>query len=285
MSFFSGVSNFLSNEPYDVFWQIGTNDPNRFIVCATNWYTLASMLQLSLRSVPSGQTYGGATVSGAMVTVDRRFGPMTAKVLYLAAKNAGADAATLAQMQREATLRGSGGMTTLLIESIRQIVRTSPSAPVSVTAADVRLPANVIPPRWGIASPAPTGWRNGAPTGMSPLRCTALVRVGDAWGLAGEDPAEPTTPAPAPAPPPPPPPPAPEHGGPPIPPAPPGPEDLPPGVTVRPVEEVGGVSWGVIGVGVATVVALSWLGLSLMKGPAAKNTQLRRPSRRRLAVA
>jgi hypothetical protein len=295
MSFFSGVSNFRSRGPYDAFWQHGSiDDPDHFVTCATNGRTFVTVLQSALRTVPSGQTYDGRTVDGSMVQVDGRFGPITAKVLYLAAKNAGTDVDTLAQIQREGVARGSGstGMTYLLTAGIKHILATTRPGE---TIGEIHLPegAQLIPPQWGIASPKPVGWENGPPAGLTGFHCTLpYSRSGEGYRLPipGETPG--TTPpppgpgetpesAPPPAPTVPTPPPAPERGGPPIGTSPPGPEDLPPGVTVRPVEEVGGVSWPVIGVGVAAVVVVSLLGLSLMRAPVAKETQLRRPSRRR----
>lgn len=280
MSFYSGISDFNSRDPYSAFWQTGSwSDPDHIVVCGTNGWMFMGLLQPLLRSVPEGQTYDGTTVSGAMIQVDRRFGPITAKVLWLAAKNAGAGPATLAQMQREAVARDLSGRY-LLTAGILLVVSAANRTPFVIPEGDVgiRLPAGngLIPPRWGIEPPRPVGWVSGPPEGMPAINCTQPYLP---------EAVIPDNPPPAPSPGVPPPPPPPEQGGPPIPVPPPGPIDLPPGVTVRPVVEPGGVSWGVIGVTAAGVIVLSWLGLSLMKAPTKPSTQLRRPSRRRFATA
>ncbi len=247
MSFYSGVSDFNSASPYGAFWQIGsTSDPEHIVVCATNGFTFVSNLQSLLSSVPSGSTYDGSTVSGSMVRVDGRLGATTAKALWLAARNAGADAATLAQIQREAHGRGSVGMTQILKTAI-QLMNAPPS--LSLT---VRLPegASLIPPVWGTMPPIPTGWDFGAPAGMDMVHCTEPYSR-DGAGYYVLMPGETADPSAPPAPPPPspevpPPPPAPEHGGPPIPPAPsPATEDvpLPPGRSPMAVVQEG-ISWG-----------------------------------------
>lgn len=305
MSFFSGVSNFQSANPYDAYFEIAKPEtPERVSVCATNGRTFVELLQNTLRTTPSGATYDGRTVSGSMVTVDGRPGTMTAKVLWLRMKNLGADEDTLAQIQRESVARGSQGMTAWLKAAI-QVVGASlhPGEPLN---QDIRLPisdplnpgASLLPPQWGIEAPRPTGWTRsgGAPEGQSTVHCTTLFRDGESWSIFNGDhelaPEEPnpassdSTPASPPHPPLPPPPPSPERGGPPIPPAPPGDPELPPGITVRPVVEGGGVPWATIGVVAAGVIVVSWLGLSIMKKPSQQSTTyLRRPSRRRLATA
>lgn len=250
MSFFSGISDFNSSGPYDAFWQKGSwDDPDHITVCGTSGRPFVTTLQGLLTRTPSGVTYDGSTVSGTMVVADGRFGPMTAKVLWLAAKNAGAGADTLAQMQREAVARDLNGryLLTLAIIMVDSQLSGVPFGPS--TSSHIRLPAGsgLIPPRWGIEAPRPTDV-------AVPFVCSQPYLP--------EAVAEATPPPPSPEVPPPPPPP--EAGGPPIPPAPPGPVDLPAGVYVRPVVQEG-ITIGPILVAAGVIVAIAWGTSEIMK--------------------
>jgi len=263
MSFFSGISNFDSSGPYDAFWQKGSwDDPDHITVCATSGRPFVTTLQGLLARTPSGQTYDDSTVDGTMVVADGRFGPMTAKVEWLAAKNAGAGPDALAQMQREAVARDLSDRF-LLTVAIILIEAQMNGTPIVLLNHHIRLPAGngLIPPRWGIEAPRPTSV-------AVPIVCTQPY-LPDAV-------AEATPPPPSPEVPPPPPPP--EAGGPPIPPAPPGPIDLPPGVRVRPAVQEG-ITIGPILVAVGVLGVIAWGASEVMK--ARQNPRL--PSGLRIA--
>lgn len=256
MSFFSGISDFNSSGPYAAFWQKGPEDDLEHItVCATSGRPFVTTLQGLLTRTPSGQTYDGSTVDGTMVVADGRFGPMTAKVLWLAAHNAGAGPEALAQMHREAVARDLNGrylltIAIMLVDSQLSGVPFGPS-----TSAHIRLPAGsaLIPPRWGIEAPRPTS--------DMPMLCTQPYLPDAPENLPD---APPGTAPPPPSPEVPPPPPTPEAGGPPIPPAPPGPVDLPPGVIVRPVVQEG-ITIGPILVAAGVLGLIVWGTSEVMK--------------------
>ena len=250
MSFFSGISDFNSSGPYAAFWQKGSwDDPDHITVCATSGRPFVTTLQGLLTRTPSGVTYDGSTVNGTMVNADGRFGPMTAKVLWLAASLAGAGPEALAQMKREAIARDLSGryLLTIAIMLVDSQLTGVPFGPS--TSSHIRLPAGsgLIPPLWGIEAPRPTNV-------AVPIVCSQPYLP--------EAVAEATPPPPSPEVPPPPP--TPEAGGPPIPTAPPGPVDLPPGVYVRPVVQEG-ITIGPILVAAGVLVAIVWGASEVMK--------------------
>lgn len=213
MSFYSGVSNFNSANPYDAFWESGSllySDSDHLTVCATNGYTFVSFVQGFLHALPGGETWDGSRITGSMVDVDFRFGMKTAKALWVWAKGQGANEDVLAQIQREAVGRGSVGLTQIITTSIQLLTGNFSSI--------VHLPdgEELIPFPWGTVPPVPAGWDLGPPSGVEGYLCTQPYLPD---GPDAPQPGDP--PVPPPSPPVPPPPPAPSRGGSAIPPTPP----------------------------------------------------------------
>lgn len=278
MSFYIGVSNFDSAAPYDAFWQTGDDsDHDHITVCATNGYTFLTTGQGVLVSTPSGRTWDGSTVSGTGLAIDGRYGMRTAKVLWLAAKNAGATEAELAQIQREANDRGAQGFTQTIKTLIQLITHNFSTV--------VRLPDGgaLVPFPWATVPVIPQGWDLGPPSRgdgivMDAIHCTQPYLPD---GPDAPAPGEPPPPAPVPVVPPPPP--APSQGGPAIPPAPSPAEEnvaVAPGRSPMSVVQ-SGVSWGPIAIAAGLIVATVLIVRNLRTEPVKPKPVRSRIARRR----
>jgi hypothetical protein len=153
---YPAVSDFTSGAPGAAWWMtlVGADR----VLCTTDGATFVRGLQTALRGrVRAGQSYDGVTVAGSSVAIDGRWGPMTARALWLALKQANAPALLYNAVAYDGRRRQVTRNSLIAAIWLGHAFGRQGDAPQRPDVVQIVVPSSVVPPMWVTAAPGGVG--------------------------------------------------------------------------------------------------------------------------------